>query len=398
MSEPAGQDEFERAVVALRQAAQGEKVSAALLYDLGTIERRMGRPRQAIAALRRGVELDPDDAAIFNNLGLAWQDYGQPERALKAYHEASRLDPLLVAAHVNQGNALRDLGRRQEATDSYRRAIERNPSSAVAHFNLHAALYDEQDPEPAEQALTEALRLRPAHEPTRFYLAALQAWRQRNAQLPAADDVQLPPFLCESYAFAAAQRQGDTRMFADTLATIEQAQRSAPKDGSTVELGVRFGTSLRMLAGSCPGPLHGFDSFEGLPEAWGGRAAGAYSTDGELPERLPAQVQLRRGWFAETLPAFVAEQQLPLRLLHVDCDLYSSTDTALRCLAPLVSGGTVILFDEYLCNPDWQQEEHRALCEAASDFGWNYRYLAFSLFTKQAVVQIVEAPQAAAAR
>jgi len=394
--DPSGPLDLEQAVAALREQAQGDESSAELLYNLGSIERRLGRPRQAVAALRRAAALDPDDAAIFNNLGLAWQSHGLPERAVEAYREASRLDPQLTAARINLGNALRDLGRRQEAAASYRRAIELHPASAVAYFNMHAALYDEDEPGPAEHALSEALSLRPAHEPTRFYLAALQAWRERSAELP--DDVQVPSFLRDSYAFAAGQRQASTRMFADTLATIEHAQRCAPAEGLTVELGVRFGTSLRMLARGRTGPLHGFDSFEGLPEAWGQHPAGVYSTDGELPDALPAGVKLHRGWFAETLPAFVAEQHEPVRLLHVDCDLYSSTETALRCLVPLIGGGTIVLFDEYLCNPDWQQEEHRALREVARDCGWTCRYVAFSLFTKQAVVQIVDAPRAAAQR
>ena len=38
--------------------------------------------------------------------------------------------------------------------------------------------------------------------------------------------------------------------------------------GLTLECGVYFGRSLRLIAARTPGPVHGFDSFEGLPEAW----------------------------------------------------------------------------------------------------------------------------------
>ena len=72
---------------------------------------------------------------------------------------------------------------------------------------------------------------------------------------------------------------------------------------------------------------------------------------------------------------------------HVDCDLYESTAEALRALA-LIVPGTVLLFDEYLMNPHWQSDEHKALVEVGTALGWTWRYAAFSLFSHQAVVVV----------
>ena len=110
-------------------------------------------------------------------------------------------------------------------------------------------------------------------------------------------------------------------------------------------------------------------------------------TGGSLPD-LPASAQLHPGWFVATLPAFLESFDGPLRLVHVDCDLYSSTAEALELLAPRIEPGTVVVFDEYLGNPGWQDEEHRAWTEAAGRHGYGFDYLAFSLFTKQAVVRV----------
>ena len=71
---------------------------------------------------------------------------------------------------------------------------------------------------------------------------------------------------------------------------------------------------------------YGFDSFEGLPEAWTlGAKAGAFSIGGNLPP-VRGNVRLTKGFFEQTLPGFVAQHRgETIALLHVDCDLYSST-------------------------------------------------------------------------
>ena len=99
---------------------------------------------------------------------------------------------------------------------------------------------------------------------------------------------------------------------------------------------------------------------------------------------MPHNVTLHPGWFADTLPAYASTLRAPARFVHVDCDLYASTRVALGALAPHIQRGTVIVFDEYLCNPGWEDEEHRALLES----GLDVTYIAFSLFTKQAAILV----------
>ena len=49
-------------------------------------------------------------------------------------------------------------------------------------------------------------------------------------------------------------------------------------------------------------PIYGFDSFEGLPDAWiPGFPKGYFDMKGSLPPVAP-NVQLIKGWFDETLP------------------------------------------------------------------------------------------------
>ena len=57
-------------------------------------------------------------------------------------------------------------------------------------------------------------------------------------------------------------------------------------------------------------------------------------------------------------------------------------------LAARIKPGTVLVFDEYLINPTWRDDEYRAFQEAVQKYGWRYRYLAFGIVTKQAAVMI----------
>jgi predicted O-methyltransferase YrrM len=146
-------------------------------------------------------------------------------------------------------------------------------------------------------------------------------------------------------------------------------------DGLVLEFGVAGGDSVRVLAELADGPVHGFDSFEGLPEAWPGRheGAGHYSMGGRLPA-VPATVSLHKGWFDDTLPGFLAAHAGPAAFVHIDCDLYASTRTVLDALSGRIVPGTVIVFDEFFNFPSWREHEYKAFAEFvdAHDIAFSY--------------------------
>jgi hypothetical protein len=93
--------------------------------------------------------------------------------------------------------------------------------------------------------------------------------------------------------------------------------------------------------------LHGFDSFEGLPEYWTlENARGHFSTSGDLPKIADSRVKFFKGWFEETLPKYTLPPHDEL-VINVDCDLYSSTKTVLENLKNQIGSGTYIYFDEF---------------------------------------------------
>jgi hypothetical protein len=155
-------------------------------------------------------------------------------------------------------------------------------------------------------------------------------------------------------------------------------------DGLWLEFGVASGSTISHIAKLHAGPVYGFDSFEGLPENWRtGYDKGTFS--GDLP-MVPDNVELIKGWFSATLPSFLASHPGKVAFLHIDCDLYSSTNTILDLLEPRLGTGSVIVFDEYWNYPGWRQHEYKAFAEFVERTGKTYRYDSFVPFTQQVCV------------
>ena len=52
--------------------------------------------------------------------------------------------------------------------------------------------------------------------------------------------------------------------------------------------------------------------------------------------------------------------------------------------------GTIIIFDEFVLYDNWQLHEFKAFQEAVAMHRWEFEYLAISMFSKQAVVRIID--------
>ena len=169
-------------------------------------------------------------------------------------------------------------------------------------------------------------------------------------------------------------------------AVLDHALSKIKPDGLICEFGVADGHTVNYIADRVPGhPVHGFDSFKGLPERWrDGFDAGFFACG--MPN-VRENVVLYQGLFADSLPDFIAKNPEPLAFLHVDCDLYSSTKTVLELMREKIVPGTVIVFDEFFNYPFWQHHEARAWWEFAMN-GLEYQYLCYNKFGEQIALQL----------
>ena len=76
-------------------------------------------------------------------------------------------------------------------------------------------------------------------------------------------------------------------------------------------------------------------------------------------------------------------------IINFDADLYSSTICALRFAKPVIDQHTILIFEEFIMNENWEQDEYRALEEFCDENNYNYEVLAISFFTKQVAVRII---------
>ena len=124
--------------------------------------------------------------------------------------------------------------------------------------------------------------------------------------------------------------------------------------------------------------IHGFDSFEGLPTAWGGtsKSAGDFDIGGTPPEIDATNVEFHVGFFDKTVPPFAESTDGQFSFVHLDADLYSSTKTVFDNLGDRIGPGAVLVFDEYFGYHGWQRHEHRAFMEFLEDRDLDYEALA----------------------
>lgn len=147
------------------------------------------------------------------------------------------------------------------------------------------------------------------------------------------------------------------------------------KKGLVLEFGVATGRTLNHFARLFPDKtVYGFDGFKGLPAHWTSYMRKGHFARNNLP-RVRKNCELVVGWFDETLPEFVKRSPGPIAFLHIDCDMYSSTVTVLNKLENQIVPGTVILFDEYINYPGWQDGEFLAWQEHVTQNMIQYEYI-----------------------
>jgi hypothetical protein len=154
------------------------------------------------------------------------------------------------------------------------------------------------------------------------------------------------------------------------------------KYSHVLEFGVASGCSLRQIRNTLPLKYNvfGFDSFQGLPEDWVGTTCkqGAFSTYGAIPNIK--NVKFFDGWFADTIPKYLKIAK-PIALLHLDCDLYSSTKTVLDMVGHLLFSDSIICCDEWIyCTSDGtykDDHEQKAVLEWIDKSGKKVYYYDF---------------------
>jgi hypothetical protein len=92
---------------------------------------------------------------------------------------------------------------------------------------------------------------------------------------------------------------------------------------------------------------HGFDTFYGLPSAWGDLPTGAFSTNGKVPNIKSNKLNWHEGLIEETCKDINMMENLGERFIVIfDFDLYSPTKCAWDEISLHLKPGDILYFDE----------------------------------------------------
>ena len=158
-------------------------------------------------------------------------------------------------------------------------------------------------------------------------------------------------------------------------------KNSDNKDNLFFEFGVYTGGSINLFAKllSHHGlEIYGFDSFEGLEEDWVTHEfnpTGTFTLNKKTPKVLK-NVKIIKGKVQDTLENFLKDKiNKKIIFTHMDMDTYGATKYALSKIKPLLTKGSIILFDNFYGYPNWQQHEYKAFSEELIEK--EYKYIAF---------------------
>ena len=349
----------------------------------------------AINNYGKAIDINPDYVTAYVNRGNALRAKGDYTEMINDFNKAKTLDPRNYQVYLNLAIGLQDSGRVEEAIGNYKNAIECQPDSYLSLFRLHSTYYTAMDVDfdSAIECLKKAFSITQSNGPVNFFLGLLLDYKGENRHaeeifsLIQESETEFHGYL-DSWNWIKSFSTEYPKLYWQKDDGFKYAFENATIDGLIMEFGVASGFSIRKLASMTEQEIHGFDSFEGLPESWIQLPKGAFNLGGKPPS-APKHVIFHVGLFSETLSLFLEKHVGAVKFLNIDCDLYSSTKVVFELLESRIMSGTIIFFDEYFGFPGWRNHEFKAFQEAVDRNNWSYEYLAINLFRQQSVIKIL---------
>jgi len=172
------------------------------------------------------------------------------------------------------------------------------------------------------------------------------------------------------------------------LSNVIEWARPAPGD-IILEFGVWRGESLSLLSQKTNAKVYGFDSFTGMPQDEHFYKKGQFNNPDGVVYPLRDNAELVKGWFEDTIPPFMEQHDVSkAKIVHIDCDIYSSTVQILQ-IADKLKPGTFIVFDEYWNWPGWRDGEFKAWHEYIERSGRTYEYAGYIDGYQQVAIKLL---------
>ena len=377
------QDKVEEAMAAYNKALAIQPGYANAYNNMGNSLKRQGKLDEAIEAYSNALAIKPDFAVAYNNMGNALKRQGKLDEAIEVYKKALALKPDDAEAYNNMGNAIQDQGKLEEAIEAYNQALAIKPDFADAAWNLSGTAKNITE---AKRWIEYCLRANQDHLKAKLILSAIQFYEgdQTKFNVLMQSSMKDHPYV-RSFAWAFDLPKLPDLYF-HRWALFDRMVELSRKERPFYEYGVWRGEAFQYLIKTFK-KGYGFDTFEGIPEDWHDTKSGSYSSGGNIPQIKGGEFIV--GKFEDTLPGFFAEPRPMASVINFDADLYSSTICALNFSKPVIDQHTILIFDEFIMNKNWEKDEYKALNEFCFNNNCTYEVMAISFFSKQAAVRLI---------
>ncbi len=356
--------------------------SSKLYNNVGIVFYQIGLYVESIEFFYCSLSLKNQNFDAYFNLGNSFTAIGQPAKAVQYFKRAIRINPDSAKAYNNLGFAFNSLAKVRRAKESYIQALKLEPTYKYACWNLHSTSKTIQE---AKEIIQNCLKIDSSYIKAQLTLCFLKAY---EGDFSSYQDLLQSPYAEHPY----------TRSFRWILSLpklpnlyfnrwhfFDSVIKLADNNRPFYEFGVWQGLSFKYLIKSFKRG-YGFDTFEGLPEKWNNEPQGKYSSFGKLPNI--SKGIFVKGEFEKTLPKFFSKRRSIAALINFDSDLYSSTLCALRFSRNIIDSKTILIFDQYLINDSWEQDEFKAFNEFCKENNFSYEVVAVSFYTKQVALKI----------
>jgi len=375
------------ALDAYQNALQNNPNSPEVKYNIGNLFKQKNKLISAINAYHDAIKLKPDFFEAYYNLGNALRDAGDFEKAAEAYKNAIRIRPNNVIPYNSLGNVLKAVGKVEDATEIYKQATFVDETFAGTYWNLSSTTDVMTE---AKAWLKKCLEFDPEYKSAILSLAAIEYYEGNRTRL---QNILTSPLkndpITRSISWVVSLPKLP-ELFFNRWALFRRMTELSQQDRPFYEFGVWKGEAFKYLIKTFK-KGYGFDTFTGLPETWHSESAGTYDSHGNIPQVEGGEFIV--GEFKNSLPIFFSETRPLASVINFDADLYSSTICALNHCKGIIDNNTILIFDEFLVNSSWENDEYKALEEFCAENQYEYEVIAISLFSKQAAVKIRDLKQ-----
>ena len=351
--------------------------------NLGTIFNELKEFQKAKDCYERAIQLNPNYAMALYNLGVIFKQFGLSQKAVGYFEKAIEINPNYAAAYNGLGIIFEELGNNiKKAKSCFDKALKINPNYVDIYWNLHSLVSNVDE---AIEILKKLIHIDNNHFNAKSMLACLEYFKGNHKNFNNlinsnnSNDSYIRSF---KWVFSLPKLP---KLFFNKKDFFDGVSAISDKSRPFYEFGVWNGVSFKYLINTF-GRGFGFDTFTGIPEKWHDNPAGTYSSFGSIPQISGGEFIV--GKFEDTLPKFFSKKRSVASLINFDADLYSSTICALNNTKDIIDEDTILVFDEFLMNDHWEEDEYKALEEFCNNFNFSYDVLAVSFYTKQIGVKL----------